>query len=408
MLRFLLSALISLAYALIFAYSGTIAHPYAYRHKWYPKQWRPQPYTGKASQPLGDTPDQLNRCRQLIESTGHQLRDQVRQGAETLEIVSPGPYTRCPTTGLNYAVVRWQDFVVVCTCHPHISSNVIWDSRASKQLDSWRTPTTLDDEGRIQDYYLHAYAAYFSGDYQESVKCCEKFLESKRTDVNALLIDSQLALGEASRGLEVYNEATNQKELKQSQSNCLLELGRFQEVLKNEPSEIQKCMAQFYLDQDEEAARTLETVSKDPLFEAYALLALKRHPECRKKCREVIHDLGWQAPFAGNAIIVNVISQWMTGDSSDDARTTLQKGLDEAPRTWPYPILRYLNREICEEELFDIAAPVLSHRVEAQFSVGLALLAQKRDMTHARDLLRQAAAHGQFFEGMAAHTLAKE
>lgn len=406
--RFLLSVLISLAYALVFAYSGTLAHPYAYRHKWYPRKWRPLPYTGKASHPLSDTPQQLARCRELIKNTGEQLRDQVRKGEEALEIIAPGPYTRCPTTGLNYCVWRWQDYVVICTAHPHVSAQVTWDSRFAQQLDSWRTPTTLDDEGRLQDYYLHAYTAYFNGDFDTAVRCCEKFRESKRDETNAVHIDSLLALGQPDQGLKVYGAAGNQQELKQSQANCLLELGRFEEVLKNEPSEIQKCMAELYLNKDEQAARTLETVRQDPLFEAYALLGLKRHAECRKKCREVIHDKGWQAPFAANAIIVNVLSDWMSGAPEDETRATLQKGLDESPRTWPYPMLRYLNREISEEELFEIAAPVLSQQVESQFTVGLTLLAQKRDLAHARELLRQAAGHGQFFEAMAAHTLLKE
>lgn len=402
--RFLLSALISLAYALVFACSGTLAHPYAYRHKWYPKQWRPAPYTGRTSQPLTDSPEQLKRCRQLCESTGLQLRQQLRDGAETLEIITPGPYTRCPLTGLDYRIAQWQDFVVVCPFHPHDNAVVIWDSRCSQQLDSWRTPDTLDDEGRLRDNWLRAQTAYFSGDYQQALTSLQKL---NRPEANELLINVSLAMGQAEQGLKVYDQATNQKDLQQSHCNCLLELGRFEEVLKNQPNEVQKCMAEIQLDHSAQAAQTLESVKKDPLFEAYALLALKRYPECQKKCREVIRDGGWQAAFAGNAIVTGVLSDWLSGAAEDSTRAFLQKGLNEAPKTWPYPLLRYLNREICEEELFEIAATDLSHRVESEFTVGLTLLAQKRDTRHARGLLTQAAAHGQFFEAMVAHSLLK-
>ncbi|MBX3167440.1 MAG: hypothetical protein KF760_08505 [Candidatus Eremiobacteraeota bacterium] len=405
--RFLLLALLSLAYALIFAYSGTFAHPYAYRHKWYPRQWRPTPYTGKASQPLHDTPEQFKRCRQQIENTGHQLREQLRQNAQVLEIITPGPYTRCPTTGLSYRIVRWDAFVVICPFHPHPGALVLWDSRGGQQLDAWRTPATLDDDGRLQENWLRAYTAYYSDDFQQAVKSCEKFREAKASEADELLIDSLLALGEGQRALKVYEQSPNRKDLPLSQWNCLLELGRFQEVLQSDPSPVQKCMAELYLDQTEQAAQTLEQVKQDALFEAYALLALKRYPEARKKCQEVIHDGGWQVAFAGNAIVVGVLSDWLGGAPEEQTRAFLQKGLDEAPRAWPYPILRYLNREICEEELLEIAAPILSHRVESQFTIGLALLARQRDTAHARDLLSQAAGHGQFFEGMAAHCLLK-
>lgn len=400
-------ALISLAYALVFAYSGTFAHPYAYRHKWYPRQWRPSPYTGKTSQPLHDTPEQLKRCRQQIESTGHQLREQLRQGAQVLEIVTPGPYTRCATTGLSYRVVRWDAFVVLCPFHPHPNALVLWDSRGGQQLDAWRTPATLDDDGRLQENYLRAYTAYYSGDYQQAVKSCEKFREGKANEANEVLIDSLLELGEPERAFQVYETAPNRKDLPLSQSNCLLELGRFQEVLKNDPGPVAKCMAELYLDQTEQATQTLEQVKQDPLFEAYALFAMKRYPEATKKCQEIIHDEGWQVAFAGNAIVVGVLSDWLAEAPEEQTRAFLQKGLDEAPRAWPYPILRYLNREICEEELLEIATPELAHRVEAQFSIGMSLLARRRDTSHARQLLGQAAGHGRFFEGMAAHCLMK-
>lgn len=399
--------LISLAYALVFAYSGTFAHPYAYRHKWYPRPWRPTPYTGKTSQPLHDSPEQLQRCRQQIESTGQQLREQLRQEAQVLEIITPGPYTRCPTTGLSYRIVRWDAFVVVCPFHPHPNALVLWDSRGGQQLDAWRTPATLDDDGRLQDNFLRAYTAYYSNDFQQAVKSCEKIREANRTEGNELLIDSLLELGQTPKALQVYETAQNRKDLSLSQSNCLLELGRFQEVLQADPGPVARCMAELCLDQNEQAAKTLEQVKQDPLFEAYALLALKRYPEARKKCQEVIHDEGWQVAFAGNAIVVGVLSDWLSGAPEEPTRAFLQKGLDEAPRAWPYPILRYLNREICEEELLEIAAPVLSHRVESQFSIGLSLLAHRRDTGHARELLGQAASHGRFFEGMAAHCLMK-
>ncbi len=326
--RFLLSALISLAYALIFAYSGTIAHPYAYRHKWYPKHWRPTPYTGKASQPLQDTGEQRTRCRQQCESTGLQLGRQARDGAKTLEIVTPGPYTRCPLTNLDYRIVCWSDFVVVCPFHPHDNALILWDSRSHKQLDAWRTPSTLDDEGRLQEHWLHAYTAYYSGDYQQALSSCQKFQESGRSEINELLIDAHLALGQGEQGLQVYARAKNQKNLSQGHCNCLLETGRFQEVAPNGPTPEQKCMAEFYLDQSEQAARSLELVKQDPLFEAYALLALKRHDECRKKCQEVIRDQGWQAAFAGNAIVTGVLSDWLSGAPQDETRAFLQKGLD--------------------------------------------------------------------------------
>ena len=397
-----MSALISLAYALVFACSGTVAHPYAYRYKWYPKQWRPAPYTGKTSQPLRDTPEQLRRCRQLCESTALQLRQQVREGAQTLEIVTPGPYTRCPLTGLDYRIVRWQDFVVVCPFHPHDNALVIWDSRCARQLDSWLTPSTLDDEGRQQEHWLRAYTAFYSGDYQQAVKSAQQV---NRPEANPILIDSYLALGEAEQALKVYNQATNQKELQQGYANCLLELGRFEELLKNQPTPVQKCMAEMRLDQSEPAAQSLEAVKNDPLFEAFALLALKRYGECHKKCQEVIRDEGWQAAFAGNAIVAGVLSDWLSAAPEEQTRALLEKGLKEAPRTWPYPVMRYLNRELCEEELFEIAASDLSHQVEARFAVGLALLAQKRDTGHARDLLQQVAGHGQYFEAMVAHCL---
>ena len=405
--RFLLSALISLAYALIFAYSGTIAHPYAYRHKWYPKQWRPGPYTGKASQPLQDSSEQRNRCRQLCEGTGLQLQRQVRDGAKSVEIVTPGPYTRCPLTNLDYCVVQWSDFVVVCPFHPHDGGVILWDSRGAKQVNGWQTPTTLDDEGRLQEHWLRAYTAYFNGDYQQALSSCLKFQETGRPEANQLLIDTHLALGQAEKGLQVYTQAKNQKDLTQSHCNCLLELGRFQEVLKNAPTPVQKCMAEFNLNQLEQAAQSLDSVKREPLFEAYALLTLKRYDECHKKCREVIRDEGWQAAFAGNAIVTGVLSDWLSKAPEEQTRALLQKGLDEAPKTWPYPVLRYLNREICEEELLEIAAPDLSHRVESKYAIGLTLLSQNRDVGHARQLLTEAAAHGQYFEAMVAHSLLK-
>ena len=164
-------------------------------------------------------------------------------------------------------------------------------------------------------------------------------------------------------------------------------------------------MAEMRLDQSEPAAQSLEAVKNDPLFEAFALLALKRYGECHKKCQEVIRDEGWQAAFAGNAIVAGVLSDWLSAAPEEQTRALLEKGLKEAPRTWPYPVMRYLNRELCEEELFEIAASDLSHQVEARFAVGLALLAQKRDTGHARDLLQQVAGHGQYFEAMVAHCL---
>jgi tetratricopeptide (TPR) repeat protein len=407
--RFLLAVLTSLAYVLVFAYSGTLARPFAYRHAWFPKKWRPGPYTGQRSQPLKETPELLKKCQELCEGTGQQVSRQVQDGQEA-KIVTPGPYTRCPATGLNYALYNFGNFVVVCPLHAH-KQPVFWDSRYNQVLSEWRTPSTLDDDGRLQDYWLHAQTAYAGGDYTTSLGECQKIKAMDKPEGDGLALACYLALGQADQGLKLCDEnlkkdAANNDWL-QSRYNCLLDLGRAQEVLDGKPAAVEKCMAELEADKNEEAAKTLQGLSNDPLFKAYGLMALQRYDEARQECARVLTEQGWQADFTGNAVVVGVLCDWLKGGSEEDARSFLSQALQEAPKTWPYPLLRYLNRDLCEEELLALAGSDRSHRVEAGFTIGLDLLAQHSDMDHARALLREIEPYGHFFESMTAHSLLK-
>lgn len=407
--RFLLAVLISLGYVLACAYSGTIAHPYAYRYTWFPKKWRPRPYTGQKSQPLKETPELLKKCQDLCEATGQQVRRQVQDGQE-VKIITPGPYTRCPATGLNYSLFNFGNFVVVCPLHAH-KQPVFWDSRYSQVLSEWRTPSTLDDDSRLQDCWLHAQTAYVGGDYTTSLAECAKIKAMAKPDGDGLALACHLALGQADQGLKLCDEnlktEPDNNDWMQSRYNCLLDLGRASEVLDGKPGPVEMCMAQLEADKNEDAARSLDALSNDPLFKAYGLMALQRYDEARQECSRALKEQGWQADFTGNAVVVGVLCDWLKGGAEEDARSFLSQALQEAPKTWPYPLMRYLNRDLCEEELLALAAPDLSHRVEARFTIGFDLLAHHSDLNHARALLREIEPYGHFFESMTAHSLLK-
>lgn len=415
--RYLLSALISLAYVLIFVYSGTFAEPVAYRHKWYPQRWRPGPYCGTASQPLQDTPELFQQCQEQCAASGQQLQRQLKEGAKTLEFENPSSVNKCPASGLLYSTNRWDDFLVMCRAHPHSQAVVVWDSRSGKVMDSWPSTTSLDEEGKAQAYWFQAWTAHYSGDELKAVELCHQMRALHRDELDNLLAQAQLALGHAQAAMEVCDTSITAAKKDEALSTelafeelrwqCLLELGKAKEVLGENPSGVTKCMAQLQLGQTQEAGKTLETIQDDPLFSAYALFSLKRFPECRKRAEQVLKEKGWQSDYAGNAVVVGVLSDWLSGAPEDGARNFLRQGLNEAPKTWPYPILRYLNRELCEEELFEAAGSDISRTVETNFTVGLTLLAQKRDQKHARELLSRAAGHGHYFEGMAARCLLK-
>lgn len=415
--RYLLSALVSLTYTLIFVYTGTLAEPFAYRHKWYPRRWRPGPYCGTASQPLQDTPELLRQCREQCASTGQQLQRQLHEGAQTLELEVPSSVNNCPASGLRYQSNRWGDFVVMCRAHPHSQAIVVWGSREAKIMDSWPSTAALDNEGKAQAYWFQAWSAHYSGDDLQAVQFCEKMRALARNELDDLLAQAQLALGQPQQALKVCETsiAAAKKEealatelaFEQLRWQCLLELGKADQVLAESPDAVTRCMAQLQLDQTKEASQTLESIQDNPLFSAFALLALQRYPECRKRSEQVLKDKGWQSDYAGNAIVAGVLSDWLGGAPQDQARDFLRQGLAEAPKTWPYPLLRYLNGELCEQEIFEAAGSDASRRVETNFTVGVALLAGKRDQKHARELLREAAGHGYYFEGMAARCLLK-
>lgn len=407
--RLLLSVLISLGCTLIFAWSGTIAQPVAYRHSWYPKAWRPGPYTGQVSQTLSQSPELLKKCQDLCEATGLQLRRQVQEGQE-VKIITPGPYTRCPSTGLDYAVMNWTDFIVVCPGQNH-KQPVFWDSRCGTVLNEWRTPSTLDDDARIQDHWLHAQTAYALADYATAQSECEKLRSMNQHEGDMLAAQTYLASGQAEQALKVCDENLKDNENDawlQTRYNCLLDLGRAREVLTGKPGSVERCMAQLEADQNEEAARSVAELQDQPLFKAYALMALKRYDEARQACTRAIKEQGWQADFTGNAIVVGVLCDWLKGGAEEDARQLLSQGLKDAPRSWPYPLLRYLNRELCEDELLALAGSNLSRRVEARFTIGFDLLARHTDQAHARSLLSEAEPFGHFFESMTAHSLLKQ
>ncbi|MFN8611032.1 MAG: hypothetical protein U0931_26050 [Vulcanimicrobiota bacterium] len=404
--RFLISLLISLLSVLVFAYSGTFAHAYAYRHSWYPKKWRPGPYTGQYTQPLSETPETLKKCQELCEATGLQLRRQIQEGQE-VKIITPGPYTRCPASGLDYGVMYWGNVIVVCSGQAH-KQPVFWDSRSGKVLSQWETPSTLDDEGRLQDHWLHARTAYACGDYPTTLAECEKIRAMNKPDGDLLAMQAYLASGQPERALSLCDENLKKAEddtWLQSRYTCMLDLGRAKEVLDGKPSPVQRCMALLETDQNQQAADSLNTLNGEALFKAYGWMALKRYDEARQECSNAIADQGWQADFTGNAVVVGVLCDWFKGNADEDARHLLDKGLKEAPRTWPYPMLRYLNRELCEEELLTLAESDLSHRIEARFTIGLDLLAHRRDQAHARLMLRETERYGHFFESMTAHRL---
>ncbi|MBS2035090.1 hypothetical protein JST97_08875 [bacterium] len=406
--RFLLSVLIGLSCTLIFAWSGTLARPYAYRHSWYPKAWRPEPYTGQTSLPLSQTPEMQKKCHDLCEATGLQLRRQVQDG-QAVKIVTPGPYTRCPTSGLDYGVMNWGDFIVVCPGQAH-KQPLFWDSRCGEVLNEWRTPSTMDDDARLRDHWLHAHTCYAIGDYATARAECEKIRAMGKSEGDLLAVQVHLASGQPEQALKLCDENLKNGQddsWLQARYSCLLDLGRAKEVLEGKPGPVERCMAQLEADQDEEAARSLAELSDQALFKAYGLMALKRYDEARRECSNAIRDQGWQADYTGNAIVVGVLCDWLKGGADDDARQFLSKGLKEAPKTWPYPLLRYLNRELCEQELLEMAQPNLSHRIEARFTIGFDLLAQRSDLAHARSLLREAEPYGHFFESMTAHSLLK-
>ena len=293
----------------------------------------------------------------------------------------------------------------------------MWNSRDAKVMDSWPSTATLDVEGKAQAYWFQAWTAHYSGDDIQALEICNQMRALHRNELDDLRAQAQLALGHPQQALEICDTSitaakkdealTTEQAFEQLRWECLLELGKAKEVLSENPSGVTKCMAQFQLNQTQEASKTLESIQDDPLFSAYALLSLKRYTECRKQSEQVLKDKGWQTDFTGNAIVVGVLSDWLSGAPEEQARDFLRQGLKEAPKTWPYPLLRYLNRELCEQELFEAAGSDISRTVEANFTVGLNLIASKRDQNHGRELLRKAADHGHYFEGMAAHCLQK-
>jgi hypothetical protein len=294
--------------------------------------------------------------------------------------------------------------------------------------DEWPDSEGLSGDSLTEVLWLRKQAAMEDADYTKALEICRELEKNGVTNTLEDACKCQLYLENPEAALESCERALQQEmakaqpqplPLKNLRMSVLLELGRYQEVVEEAKALIQSggggdsstrvshVMALLYLDRNQDAESELQSLSDDPLFEAYVRLALKQYPQCCKQADRHIEVKGWQASFSGNAVVVGVLAGWLGSESPSETKRRLRQALRDCPRAWPYPLLRFLNGELSEAQLLALADGNLSNTIEAKFTIALTLIAQRRDLERARQMLQSFVAHGQYFESLVAHVFSQ-
>lgn len=377
------------------------------------------PYCGRSSEPLADSLEKRELCLQQLKLLGDELSARIEKG-QGVRPDQLGLAYRCPTSGLVY---RWfvQPGRNLLYCHggSHPGHALHWDSASRQAASDW--PDLADGPRRSEALVLRLEASRSDEDSARSQAILQELagtdidpdqlwiwraeLELDRDDPGkALQALQKLQHGESNPAaqldwLQALLAQRSFREAEESASELLLD------DAANQPVRMLQLIALVYEDRWEDARASCEKLHQ-PFYAVFVHMALGQYDQARLAALQLLKSEGWEGDQACLAAILALLNGWKESEGESMLRSELAEALGSAPKAWPYPVLRFLNRELTEEELLELTEDSPVRRREALFFCALrALWKDGQPLESQRQRLQEVEGYPRYLEGMVAHSL---
>lgn len=363
--------------------------------------------TGQRFAGLQDSPENVARCRENLNNLGQRLKEHkdIRSMAE-LARLAPSEST-CPTTGLQYVWLQEGEQVVLYCCgEAHSGLSLYWDG--SGVSDTWPALDSAD----TACLNLQEAARRFDGNWVGALEVLQKLeengtpadqLASRRTVAYEALNQTEEALAASRQTMDLY---PNDETAFNLRCNALLLDGQVDEVLRlcdkwlttHKDSELahQNKVLAYLQDGDTAEADDAASQLHDAGFLCCSDLAFKRYSASWQHAERWLQEDGWSGGGATDEILTGLLACRLGSIDPELERARLLEALRRAPKVWPYPLLRYLNGDLTEDEILRPLENRPDRLVLAKYVLALDLMAHKREPEKVRTYLTDVAAAGAY------------
>ena len=375
-------------------------------------------YSGTTSHPLQDSEEDLGRCHDQLQALGTELAARLDK-AQGVRVDQLGLAYTCPTSNLSYRwLVQPGRSLLYCSGGSHPGHALHWDSTTRVTATDW--PELPEGAGRAEALMLRYEASVFDEDTARTGELLEA-LQSTDTDREFLCVKRAalgLDLGDPACALETLKELKNGENNPEAQAIMIqaqLQQSSFAEAesaaseilledASNQDLRMLQLIAMVYGQRWDEASTSLEKLTIS-YYLTFAHMALGNSTQARLAALQTLQSEGWWSDKSALAAMLAVLNGWKAEDGESLLRSELAEALQKAPKLWPYPMLRYLNGELSDDELLQLA-DTPPRRREALLTMSLkALWKDGKDLDSQRERLEEVAAHPRYFEGMVAFAL---
>lgn len=377
------------------------------------------PYCGRSSEPMADSLEKRERCLQQLKQLGDELSARIEKG-QGVRPDQLGLSHRCPTSGLAY---RW--FVqpgrnlLYCRGGSHPGHALHWDSASGQAASDW--PDLADDPRRSEALLLRLEASRSDEDGGRSQAILQELADSDIDPDQLWIWRAELELdrddpGKALEALQKLQHGESNPAAQLDWLQALLAQRSFRqaeesaselllEAADHQPVRMLQLIALVYEERWEDARASCEKLQQ-PYYAVFVHMALGQHDEARLAALQLLKSEGWEGDQACLAAILALLNGWKESLGESMLRSELAEALGSAPKAWPYPVLRFLNRELTEEELLALAEDSPVRRREVLFFCALrALWKDEQPLESQRERLREVEGYPRYLEGMVAHSL---
>jgi len=310
---------------------------------------RPRLFCGQPTPPQG--PDS-SACRESLKAYGRALQERQKQAGFFPRSSEVQDLPGCPLSDVTYGYISSHD------------QKQAWLQCVGRVHGTPNTPAFDFSNGEVVDQPIippKKSVAHFQWLlWSQEKSAYEEALQEAKGLTGEVAVDG-LNESLALRLLQRYQEAldvlaSTQDEKPPAAIECLLGLGRYEEALALARVHQSSVARIFYLKGDftntlAETARSKASVP-EPLI-MWVSLCKADYAQNFDDALAYLEATGCTSNDSQFAILMLVISSQALADSNklETARKFLKRGLEEAPRCWPFPLLRLANGETTEKQL---------------------------------------------------------